>query len=111
MLIIKRWDFVYESTFWIISLFYFPVDDIDVDGPCDIDSGNSTNHSPDDGQRNLMINSPRSTKDVITFWAIRALIKKVVKKFGVTKITKFIINNYNLYSWEHTTSYIDKQES
>ena len=45
------------------------VDDIDVDGPCDVsggtcdvDSGNSTNHSPDEGQRNLLTTSTTEGK-------------------------------------------------
>jgi hypothetical protein len=41
---------------------FFLVDDIDVDGPCDIDSGNSTNHSPDDAQRNLLTTSTTEGK-------------------------------------------------
>ena len=36
---------------------FFPVDDIDVDVDGDGDSGNSTNHSPDDGQKNLLTTS------------------------------------------------------
>ena len=44
------------------SFRFFLVDDIDVDGPCDIDSGNSTNHSPDDAQRNLLTTSTTEGK-------------------------------------------------
>ena len=55
------------------------VDDIDVDGPGDIDSGNSTNHSPDDAQRNLLTTSTTEGNLNVFFKDFSYLKKLVVR--------------------------------